>query len=372
MKKPDSMVHVLLAAHVALALVAIGCGSKADGPGGAGGGATAASSSGATSSSGGASSSSSTSSGGGAGGAACKAPAKDTGDCNAPLAPGADRKCTLMIGGQPREVLLYAPKSWDPCKPVALVVDAHGTSETDAEQAGLVPFLDWPNGLGSGFRLVADQEGFLVVEPQGLQNAWDTTDADFMLAIPAWVKKVADVDPKRTYMSGISNGGALTYWTACKDTDTFRAFAPVSGYGVTSCKVTHPAPLIAFHTPDDKIVPMSDDQASFQAWVATNHCKQGPAPSLRFGGPQSDPGAVCLKEAPKWHWSLDACDAAAPATTCQTWSGCDGGFEATFCQVPADMVNHYDQTGGHVLYINGTGLSLAAVAWQVWKKAAGG
>src|SRR6185369_5734207 len=45
----------------------------------------------------------------------------DTGDCTAPLVPGADRRCNLQVGGRTREVLLYAPPSYDACRPAALV-----------------------------------------------------------------------------------------------------------------------------------------------------------------------------------------------------------------------------------------------------------
>jgi len=291
-------------------------------------------------------------------------------DCTAPIAPGTDRKCTIDVGGTQREVLVYAPPSYDACKPAALVVDAHGSSETDAEQAGLSPFLDWPGGLGSGWRLVADREGFLVAQPQGLQNAWTESDADFMLKIPAFVAKTAKVDSKRVYLTGISNGGELTYWTGCRDTDVFRAFAPVSGFGKEACPLAHHAPLIHFHSPDDKIVPLADGQAAFQMWVASNHCKRGPSPASTFGGASSDPRAVCLEagSAASPKWKLAACGAAVPPTTCETWDQCDQGAEATFCTVSPDKQNHYDTTGGHILYINGTKLSLAAVAWEYFKR----
>lgn len=302
--------------------------------------------------------------------AACVAPPiDDSDDCTAPLAPGTDRRCHIQVGGKSRELLLYAPKSYDPCAKTALVVDAHGSNETDDDQAGLEPFLDWPKGLGSGWRLVADREGFVVAQPQGIGNVWSATDADFMLAIPGVVAKAADVDAARVFMTGISNGGALTYWTGCRDTPTFHGFASVSGYGVATCSVSHPAPLVHFHSADDKIISLADGKAAFQAWVKGNHCASTSQKSWQFGGAGTDPRAVCLASGPAESppWSLAACDTSAPATTCETWSGCDGGTSATFCTVPADQVHHFDTTGGHVLYLNATHLSLAAVAWEYFR-----
>jgi poly(3-hydroxybutyrate) depolymerase len=288
--------------------------------------------------------------------------------CDAPLVAGADRRCTLVVGGKQREVLLYAPALYDPSRPSALVVDAHGSSETDEEQAGKVPFLDWPSGLGSGFRLVADREGFVVAQPQGIDNAWTESDVAFALAIPPWVAKHAAIDPARVYLSGISNGGALTYWTACADTGVFSAFAPVSGFGITTCAAARRAPLVHFHSPDDKIVSIADGKAAFDAWSKSHGCKHGPIATWTFGGPTTDPRPMCVQASASGSWSLATCDRAAPPTTCETWDQCDGGGDATFCTVPADHANHYDTTGGHVLYVNATGLSLAAVAWSIFER----
>lgn len=291
-------------------------------------------------------------------------------DCDAPLGPGSSRTCSVSYQGTTRTYLLYAPANYRPCDAAPLIIDAHGTSETAAEQAGLDPFLDWPDGLGSGWRLVADREGFIVAQPQGINNKWSASDADLMLEIVSRVKLVASVDPARVYMTGISNGGQLTYWTGCKDTTVFRGFAPVSGYGQQTCPITHPAPLIHFHSPDDKVISNAAGRSAFQMWVASNHCQHGPSTTLTFGGPSTDPRPLCLHggAGSPPPWSLVACDPAAPVTTCETWDQCDGGIEATYCTVAADDVHHFDTTGGHILYINGTDLSLAAVAWEYFKK----
>jgi poly(3-hydroxybutyrate) depolymerase len=294
-------------------------------------------------------------------------------DCSAALVPGADRRCTITVDGQQRELLVYAPPNWDAHHPSALVVDAHGAQETAGANAGKEPFFDWPTGLGSGWRLLADREGFVVVQPQGIGNGWSESDADFMLQIPAWVAKTASIDPKRTYMTGISNGAELTYWTACRDTTVYRAFAPVAGFGIQHCPLTHPAPIIHLHAPTDKLVSLAAGESAFGLIRQADHCPGTAQPSWSFGGGASDSSASCLAESvdPSGgpdHWQLVPCDPAKPATTCQTWGPCNGGSEATFCQVAPDMDHHFDQFGGHVLYFNGTSLSLAAVAWRFFQQ----
>ena len=76
---------------------------------------------------------------------------------------------------------------------------------------------------------------------------------------------------------------------------------------------------------------------------------------------------MCLAGDGTTPWSLVPCDPSAPATTCQTWDGCDDGVEAMFCTVAPDHENHFATTGGHILYLNGTHLSLAAVAWTFFE-----
>ena len=292
---------------------------------------------------------------------ACALPAPST-DCKAPLAPGDRRTCTISIGGASRTYLLYAPMSYDPCRPAALVVDAHGAQESAPVHAGLANFYSWPTlGIGSGFRLVADREGFLVATPQGFGNAWGQSDTAFVTAIPAAVGVQAAVDPNRVYLSGISNGGALTYWTACGGSGVFRGYAPIAAYN-SACPATHSAPLVHFHSPNDTLVSYTTGQASFLRWRNANHCDATPIATLRFGGSNGDPRPVCLSDGEPWQ--LVTCDSSAPATVCQRYTGCDNG-DAVFCTVPAD--NQYDsgQTGGHILYFNATNLSLAAVTWAI-------
>ncbi len=294
--------------------------------------------------------------------APCVPPAPSR-DCGAPLAPGDQRTCTVTIAGATRTYLLYAPATYDACHPAPLVVDAHGAQETAEVQAGLANFFTWPTlGIGSSFRLVADRAGFVVASPQGLDNAWAKSDAAFISALPAAVGAHTAIDAGRVYLSGISNGGELTYWSACEDAGVFHGFAPISAWNDDACPVAHPAPLVHFHSRDDKLVSYASGQATFQRWLAANHCATTPTSQLQFGGAGGDPRPVCLSAGSPWQ--LVTCDPSAPATVCERFSGCDAG-DAVFCTVPAD--NGYDggQAGGHILYFNATHLSLAAVTWDI-------
>ena len=87
--------------------------------------------------------------------AACTTPPASTSRdaCNAPIRPGDDRLCTYAFGGRQREYYIYAPPSFDPCKPASLIVDAHGASESIEVHVGKEAFnANRPKGYGSGWR----------------------------------------------------------------------------------------------------------------------------------------------------------------------------------------------------------------------------
>ena len=147
-------------------------------------------------------------------------------DCAQPLAPGDNRKCTLTVGLSRRSYYLYAPPTYDPCRPTALVLDCHGAMETAEVQAGIDTLhianalsgpLEYP-GIGSGWRLEADTPGggFIVVTPQGIDNVWTSSNDDpqFFLDIVAATKKIANIASDKVYMTGISNGSIISYTTS--------------------------------------------------------------------------------------------------------------------------------------------------------------
>ncbi len=288
--------------------------------------------------------------------------------CPSPVRAGTGQVCSIKVQGRSREFLLYAPANFDPCVKTPLVVDAHGATETMSEHAGLEPFNDWPGGLGSGWRLVADREGFLVAQPQGIGNRWVASDVAFMESLVLSVRTVADLDAERIYMTGISNGGELTYQTGCGEGNVFRGFASISGFG-RSCAVTRPAPVIHFHSAEDSIISYDAGLAAFARRVEDLHCQRGPISSVTFGGANGSTEEVCLAAGSSSEpFSLVPCEPSAGQTRCQQWDECDGGVQPTFCTVAADRVNHFDTTGGHILYFNDTSLSVAAVAWSYFEK----
>jgi poly(3-hydroxybutyrate) depolymerase len=295
-------------------------------------------------------------------------------DCTAPLLPGDDRIC--MIGN--RTYLLYAPPNYNPCEPAALVVDAHGALETAAQQAGNDSIFCalgacWP-GKGSGFRLEAAMPGggFIVATPQGINNMWTpaNNDPQLMLDIVDHVKTIAKIDPKKIYMSGISNGAGITYQTGCPNTAVFSALAPHSG-GANCTSIDHPISLIAFDAMADFAYQSS--LSARDTMVKLNHCANGPHDWLSIDSNTTD--AVCRDEPYSTDPKIVPCSSISPPiqpTVCQMWDQCDDGVEVVFCEVSPGTI-HADRNNpsindAHIIYGNASHLNTPSIAWRFFKR----
>jgi poly(3-hydroxybutyrate) depolymerase len=321
---------------------------------------------------------------GGAAGAAGAAEEKCTkippssSDCDAPLAPGDDRKCSITIGTAQRSYYMYAPPTYNPCKPTALIVDCHGASETAEQQAGLDnQFMGnlYP-GKGSGWRLEADTKGggFIVLNPQGISNVWNTANNDpqFFLDIIAHTKKVANIDEKKVYMTGISNGSMITYQTVCPNTEIFAGISPHSA-GVSCDSIKKPIPVISFDaSPDFAYQGTVDASANM---VKLNKCTGTENPAwLTIDSNYKEP--VCRNDSYDTEPKLVPCSSIKETslgpikpTVCRRTDKCEGGVSVVFCEVAPSTRNGAASaaTDAHIIYGNATSLNTPSVAWRFFK-----
>jgi poly(3-hydroxybutyrate) depolymerase len=310
--------------------------------------------------------------GGGAAGAAeppCDMTVPSSMDCTAKLAPGDERTC--MLGT--RKYIVYAGKSLNLCKPTSLIIDAHGASETAEQQAGEMQFCAgatcW-HGLGSGWKAEADTPdgGFVVVFPQGINNMWQQSDADFMTSLVTEVQKIATIDPKHVYISGISNGGFLTYWTGCPHSDVFHGMAPNAG-GASCTTLKAPIPVIQFD--DDPDFALQSSVQAVQSVVKLNNCKGQESPWITVD--KNYPEAVCRSMKEDTKATLVPCtqvQAMIEPTTCTQWDQCDGGVKVVMCKVAANTEHGAANASldGHIIYENNTILNTPSLAWRFFKQ----
>ena len=75
----------------------------------------------------------------------------------------------------------------------------------------------------------------------------------FIQSVVREVSAERSIDPSRVFVTGMSNGGMMSYRLAC-DTETFAAIAPVSGTLLGACVAPEPTSVLHIHGTDDESV----------------------------------------------------------------------------------------------------------------------
>lgn len=174
---------------------------------------------------------------------------------------------SIISSGQQREYLLYVPKSYDRTRPTPLVISMHGGAMWPAAQRET---SQW-NELAEGHR-------FIVVYPSaeagGGPRAWNvhhgaglTMDVRFISELIDTLSAAYNIDPKRIYANGLSNGGGISFVLSCALSDRIAAVGTVAAAQTLPfswCKDSTPVPMIAFHGTADPVVPYGGGKS----WVA--------------------------------------------------------------------------------------------------------
>ena len=213
-------------------------------------------------------------------------------------APQGDITKTLLHDGIERTYILHLPSSYNESKPVALVLDFHGgggnantqmrTSEFSelADEKGFI--VAYPNGTGR-------QEDKLLTWNGGTCCAFAVTnqidDVGFIRALVTEVQSEYNIDSKRIYATGLSNGAIMSYRLACDASDIFAAIAPVAGtQNYLRCAPEQPVSIIHFHGTDDGHVgyeggsgpdsfvdvPFTSVRDSIDLWLNVDQCGTNP------------------------------------------------------------------------------------------------
>jgi poly(3-hydroxybutyrate) depolymerase/6-phosphogluconolactonase (cycloisomerase 2 family) len=273
--------------------------------------------------------------------------------CVDPLTPG-DHRRTLAFGGYSRIYDVHIPRGYDGSTAVPLVLDFHGFTDNPTDQAGF-----------SGWRSLADSEGFIVAYPLGLFGQpeapeVDTTggpslnagplccggaavtrnridDVGFARAIVQAVAAEANVDRARVYATGYSNGGGMSARLGCQAADLFAAVAPVEGpialFPMSQCQPSRPIAVIEFAGLHDAGIPYPGQLTqNFAHWRDVDGCGGGsPDDRVDFG-----------------------------TSYCETYRSCSAGVQVELCSIEASQVS---AAPGHILYFN-PDLDVTRTAWE--------
>jgi polyhydroxybutyrate depolymerase len=198
-----------------------------------------------------------------------------------------DSLVSITSAGVARQYRQHIPPSYQQNQPIPLVINLHGYNSNAKQQENL-----------SQMSVKADAAGFIVVYPEGLgdSQSWKfgsrsegQADVTFIRDLIQHMSSQFSIDPKRIYVTGISNGAEMSYRLACDLADTIAAFAPVAGGypPFNDCQAARPIPAVAFHGTADHLLPYGGKPPLLQpvhdwatSWAARNGC--APTPAITF------------------------------------------------------------------------------------------
>lgn len=188
-------------------------------------------------------------------------------DCirgNRRLEARAEAKCfAIQHGGRTRTFRLYLPAR-DSDRPRPLLLALHGGGGFGSAMERLAQFQ---------FNRIADRDGIVVAYPDGIEKGWNdgrndlrTTatkenvdDVGYLRALPAEIAALTRIDMQRVYVTGISNGGFMSFRLACDAAEVFAAAAPVSANFAADlephCRPSRPISIAIVNGTEDPLVP---------------------------------------------------------------------------------------------------------------------
>jgi polyhydroxybutyrate depolymerase len=184
--------------------------------------------------------------------------------------------------GYQRDFAYYLPTNYDSASQIPLVINLHGANGNA-----------WNEINHTYFKEVADRENFILLMPQALLGTfngetiyqwnahyifpWD--DVSLLGFLIDYMYTQYHIDLSKVYISGMSNGGFMTFFAARGLQDRIAAIAPISGLISSNVFINYslnrPIPLCYMHGTADNIVkinsvPSADSILSF--WAVNNNC----------------------------------------------------------------------------------------------------
>lgn len=202
---------------------------------------------------------------------------------------------TIVHDGINREYMLYVPNSYDGTSAVPLMLNFHGFggSASDYMQE-------------ADMRSLAEADTFILIYPQGScsdglshwnpcpiggDNKSTADDVGFIESMISEISSQYNINMKRIYAAGYSNGGMMAYGLANYKSNLIAAVASVSG-AMLDCTgpISHPMPVVHLHGTSDGVLPYNGDsyyssvQSTLNYWINFNNTTTNPTVSSDNSG----------------------------------------------------------------------------------------
>ena len=205
---------------------------------------------------------------------------------------GRDEGGSIDVDGTVRTYRIHVPEYFSAEKKLPLVILLHGYTGQGVNMEQLT--------LG-GFNALSDSERFIAVYPDGILRRWNdgrntdwtSDDTGFISRLIDSLKSSHNIDDKRVFCCGMSNGAKMTIRLAFELPDKIAAFAPVAGANLAMPFYTYPAdhkpvPLLIINGTADPSSPYTGGPITFgnevisttgtiKYWVEHNGCNLEPA-----------------------------------------------------------------------------------------------
>ena len=183
----------------------------------------------------------------------------------------------LDVGDETRSFRLHVPQQTGRL-PLFIGLHGGGSSGLELEQA-------------TGFSVLADEQGFYVVYPEGLgtPRGWlseggDTRDTEYLRVLITYLRTQLPIDADQIYVFGFSNGARMTHRVACDMADVVAGVVPVGGsfFNEFPCEPDRPVPILIIHDLNDEIAPFGGDAERppiptyANRWAERNNCTAEP------------------------------------------------------------------------------------------------
>jgi polyhydroxybutyrate depolymerase len=230
-----------------------------------------------------------------AAGFSAAATASTSSPCGAP--PAGSTTVTIRQGSVSRSAIVHAPTGYTAAKPLALVLNLHGSGSTAEDQR-----------LFTAMSKTANADGFIVAYPQGAiaegsgfdwnvpgqplvggrrVPAGSPSDVAFVGRLITRLEGSYCIDPHRVYATGFSGGARMASELGCALSGRLGAIAPVSGLRLPSgCHAARAVPVLAFHGTADPVDPYEGHGQPYwsysvldaaKRWAARDGCAARPA-----------------------------------------------------------------------------------------------
>ena len=186
----------------------------------------------------------------------------------------------IEVAGKERTFSVYVPERYDGKRAMPLLFNLHAFNADGAKQERI-----------SRMTPLAEEFGFILVYPNavGSPAAWsyrpglaNNADLQFFVWLIDELAVRLNIDTKRVFVMGLSNGGGMAHRVACDLAERIAGIATVAGVypAMTLCESSAGVPILAFHGNADLIVPfqgggeqglLAVDRWAF-SWAERNGC----------------------------------------------------------------------------------------------------